>query len=165
MKYSARPGPVSPSPEGESVRDWLYRRIVEGTPDAVVFADPEGVIRLWNAGAQAIFGYSAEEAIGQTLDLIVPEKLRERHWEGYRHAVETGASSLGGEMLKVPAVTKGGDRISLEFTVALVRDPDGDLQGVAAVIRDVTERWQGEKVLKERLAALEAELEASRGSG
>jgi PAS domain S-box-containing protein len=142
--------------------DWLYRRIVEETPDAVVFADREGVIRLWNAGAQAIFGHSAEEAIGQTLDLIVPEKLRERHWKGYRHAMETGTSSLGGDMLKVPAVTQGGDRISLEFTVGLVRDPEGDLRGVAAVIRDVTERWREDKALKERLRVLEAELEASR---
>jgi PAS domain S-box-containing protein len=145
--------------------DWLYRRIVEETPDAVVFADGEGVIRLWNAGAQAVFGYSAEEAIGQTLDLIVPEKLRDRHWKGYRHAMETGTSELGGDMLKVPAVSKSGDRISLEFTVALIRDPQGDLAGVAALIRDVTERWLGDKALKERLATVESELEAAQRPG
>ena len=71
-------------------REWLCQRIVEDAPDAIIFADRDGVIRLWNAGAQAVLGYQPEEALGQTLDLIVPEHLRERHWEGFRRVMATG---------------------------------------------------------------------------
>lgn len=140
--------------------EWLCRQIVEKARDAIIFADREGVIRLWNSGAEIIFGYKAEEALGQTLDLIIPEKFRARHWEGYHRVMATGITKYGQELLKVPAVRKDGMRISLEFTILLVRDESGKLLGAAAIIRDVTERWKQEKALKERLAALEAQVKS-----
>jgi PAS domain S-box-containing protein len=136
--------------------EWLCQQIVEGTSEAIIFADHEGIIRLWNAGAEAMFGYCAHEALGQTLDLIIPERLRGRHWDGYRTVMETGVTRYGRELLAVPALRKDGSRISLEFTIILLRDERGTPIGTAALIRDVTARWQQEKALKERLAALEA---------
>jgi PAS domain S-box-containing protein len=134
-------------------REWLCRRIVEDTPDAIIFADQEGRIQLWNSGAEAIFGYRAEEVLGQTLDLIIPENLRARHWEGYRKAMNTGVTRYGRELLAVPAIRRDGARISLEFSILLVRDDAGGLLGPVAIIRDVTARWQREKALKQQLAA------------
>ena len=134
--------------------EWLCQQIVEETHEAIIFADRDGMIRLWNTGAEAMFGYSAEEVIGQSLDLIIPERLRGRHWEGYHKVMATGVTRYGKELLAVPAVRKDGTRISLEFTVVLLRDAAGQPMGTAALIRDVTERWQQEKALKERLAAL-----------
>ena len=135
----------------------LYRQIVEGSPDAVVAGDAEGNIRLWNAGARAIFGFTAEEAIGKSMDLIIPERLRGRHWDGYRAVMKTGVSRYGsGELLAVPALTKDGRTISIEFTIQLLRDGGGRIVGPAAVIRDVTKRFQREKELARRLKDLEA---------
>jgi PAS domain S-box-containing protein len=134
---------------------WLCREIVAAAGDAIVFADGSGVIRLWNAAAEAMFGHSAEEAIGQTLDLIIPERLRERHWEGYRTVMETGTTRYGREILAVPALRKDGSRISVEFSIALLRNDRGEIAGPAAIMRDVTARWNEEKKLKERLASLE----------
>jgi len=136
--------------------DWLYQRIVEGAQDAIISADGEGVIRLWNTGAEHVFGFSATEALGETLDLIVPEKLREKHWEGYRKVMETGVTKYGKELLTVPAIRSDGSRISIEFTIMLLKDTRGRPLGTAAIMRDVTERWQREKELKKRLADLEA---------
>ena len=136
--------------------EWLCQQIVEGTQEAIIFADRDGKIRLWNAGAEALFGYQAEEAMGHGLDLIIPERLRGRHWEGYHKVMGTGVTRYGKELLAVPAVRKDGTRISLEFSVVLLRDEAGEPLGIAALIRDVTARWQREKALKERLAALEA---------
>ena len=136
-------------------QEWLSQQIVEKAADAIIFADREGIIRLWNSGAEAIFGYSAEEAIGETLDPIVPEKLRERHWEGYRKVMETGVTRYGSELLAVPALNKDDSRMSVEFTIVLLKDDSGKPQGTAAIMRDVTKRWQKEKELKKRLAALE----------
>ena len=133
----------------------LYRRIVEGVPDAVVFADREGIIRLWNGGAEAMFGFRADEALGRSLDLIIPEKMRKRHWEGYYKVIETGVTRYGKELLSVPGIRKDGSRVSLEFSVALIPGDDGSMQGIVAVLRDVTERWMKEKDLKERLTLLE----------
>ena len=135
----------------------LYQQIIEGAQDAIVFADSDGIIRLWNSGAEAIFGYSAEEALGQTLDLIVPEKMRERHWEGYRKVMDTGVTKYGSDILAVPALKKDDSRLSVEFTIVLLKDDTGKPQGTAAIMRDMTERWQREKELKKRLAELEAE--------
>jgi len=136
-------------------QDWLSEQIVRKAADAIIFADEEGIIRLWNSGAEAIFGYKAEEALGHSLDLIVPEKLRKRHWEGYRKVMATGKTRYGKETLAVPAIGKGDSRISIEFTIVLVTNDSGEPLGTAAIIRDVTARWLKEKELKERLAELE----------
>ncbi len=139
--------------------DELCRRIVEDSQVAIIFADCDGIIRLWNSGAETMFGYRAEEALGQTLDLIVPERQRSRHWEGYRRVMATGATKYGREVLAVPAMTKDGKRISIEFSIALLRGPTGELLGAAAIMQDVTARWEQQKELRGRLAALEAKLE------
>src|SRR5436309_11984985 len=138
--------------------EWLCQQIVEGTQEAVIFADQDGLIRLWNAGAEAMFGYSTAEAVGQSLDLIIPERQRGRHGEGYRKVMATGVTRYGKELLAVPAQRKDGTRISLEFTIVLLRDGAGELIGTAALIRDVTTRWQEERALKERLAGLQAKV-------
>ena len=135
--------------------EWLCQQIVEKSADAIIFADHDGIIRLWNAGAKAILGYTAEEALDQSLDLIVPEKLRNRHWEGYRKVMATGKTKYGKETLAVPAITKGGNRISIEFTIVLVTNDSGKPLGTAAIIRDVTERFLKQKELRKRLAELE----------
>lgn len=133
----------------------LYRAIVESTPDAVIVADQDGIVTLWNGGAERIFGFSAVEAVGRSLDLIVPERLRQRHWEGYRRVMDTGQTRYGTGLLAVPAVRKDGQRVSIEFTVALLHSADGELTGIAAILRDVTARWLREQELRKRLAALE----------
>lgn len=133
----------------------LFRRIVEEMPEAVIFADRQGVVRLWNRAAETMFGYSADEALGQSLDLIVPERFRARHWDGYRHVMATGVTSYGQRLLAVPAIRKDGQRISIEFSIALLKDERGEVTGAAAVVRDVTARWQAERDLRRRLAALE----------
>jgi PAS domain S-box-containing protein len=135
--------------------EWLYKSIVENAPDAMIFADREGIIRLWNAGAEALFGYSASEALGKTLDIIIPENLRARHWEGYERTMATGETKYGKDLLAVPGIRKDGSRISLEFSIMLLRDEKGEPLGPVAILRDVTARWKKEKELKERLAALE----------
>ena len=145
--------------------EWLCQRIVEETQVAVIFSDRDGIIRLWNSGAEAMFGYRAEEALGQTLDLIVPERQRSRHWEGYTRVMGTGVTRYGRELLAVPALTKDGKRISIEFSIALLRTPSGELLGATAILQDVTARWQQQKDLKSRLATLEAKLEQVGKSG
>lgn len=139
--------------------DALCRRIVHESQDAIIFADHSGTIRLWNSGAEAMFGYQTNEAIGQTLDVIIPERLRQRHWDGWREVMATGVTRYGRELLAVPAMRKDGTRISIEFTIVVLRDGSGKPRGAAATIRDVTTRWQREKDQKQRLADLEARLE------
>ena len=143
----------------------LCQQIVENSQDAIIVADREGIIRLWNAGAAAVFGFQAEEALGQSLDLIIPESLRERHWAGYRRTMGTGTSRYGREVLAVPALRKDGTRISLEFTIVMLRDTAGDVLGAAAIIRDVTARWQRDRAMRERLTALEARLQNALNQG
>jgi PAS domain S-box-containing protein len=135
---------------------WLYQRIVEDSPIAILFADHEGKIRFWNKATETMFGYGADEALGQSLDLIVPEKQRPRHWEGYARVMTTGVTKYGSDPLAVPAMKKDGSRISIEFNIVLLRAPTGELLGAAAMIQDVTVRWQQQKEMKARLAALEA---------
>lgn len=146
----------------ESGRDRLCREIVDGIPDAVVFADREGIIRLWNAGAERLFGYAAGEAVGKSLDIIIPEPIRKRHWDGYFRVIETGVTRYGTELLAVPGIRKDGTRVSLEFSVALLRD-GAAVAGVAAVLRDVTARWLKDKEARERLQALEARVKGAAG--
>lgn len=133
----------------------LYRGILETTPDAILFADREGLIRIWNAGAERIFGFSPAEAPGQSLDLIIPLKLRARHWEGYHRVMAGGESHYGSKLLAVPALRQDGSQLSSEFSIVMLRDALGRVMGVAAIMRDVSERFAQEKALKSRIAALE----------
>jgi PAS domain S-box-containing protein len=136
--------------------DWLCRSIVTESRDAIIFADKDGLIRLWNAGAEAMFGYRAAEMEGRNLEVIIPEALRARHHEGFRRVMATGASRYAADLLAVPGLKKDGSRISLEFTITLIKGDDGEVLGAAAIIRDVSTRWQRDQALKKRLAALEA---------
>ena len=120
-------------------------------PDAVVYCDRAGVIRFWNAGAARIFGFAAAEAIGQSLDIIIPPRLRQRHWDGYHRMMETGRSQHGPEeILSVPANTRSGQTLSVQFTVAPVRDAAGVVAGIVALLRDVTATFQELKRLRQR---------------
>jgi PAS domain S-box-containing protein len=136
--------------------EWLASCIVNTSSDAIMFSDREGVIRLWNSGAEKMFGFTADEALGKSLDLIIPENLRGRHWDGYYRVMQSGSSRYSTDLLSAPALQKGGSRISTEFSMVMVKDEAGEMLGVAAIIRDVSARWQREKELKERIKALEA---------
>ncbi len=136
----------------------LWQQIVTEAHDAIIVADREGVIRLWNRGAEMMFGFSPPEAPDQSLHIIIPENLRERHDRGYDQVMASGRSKYATELLAVPALTKDGSRISVEFTMILIRDHEGRISGAAAIIRDVSARWEKERALKRRLAELEAQL-------
>jgi PAS domain S-box-containing protein len=133
----------------------LAERILEGSPDAILICDPEGRLRFWNRGAERIFGFSRDEALGESLDLIIPERLRARHWAGWNGTMTTGETRYGdGQMLAVPAVHKDGRQISIEFSILLLKEPDGRIDRVVAIVRDVTERYNREKALRAELNAL-----------
>ena len=134
----------------------LSQQILALAPDAILFADQRGIIRLWNLGAERIFGCSANDAIGQSLDLIIPETLRKRHWEGYHKTMATGETRYGIDLLAVPALHQDGSRLSTEFSIVMLNDDDGKPIGVAAILRDVTKRHQQEEKLLARIADLEA---------
>ena len=133
--------------------DQLCRTLVHEAADAIVYADAEGMIGFWNKGAERIFGFSANEAIGKSLDIIIPERLRARHWSGYRETIRTGKSRYGaGDLLSVPALRKDGARISVEFTILPFQDSSGRTVGMAAMMRDVTARFDEMKALREAVA-------------
>ena len=134
----------------------LGQQIVENSPDAILFADIRGIIRHWNAGAERIFGFSADEAIGQSLDLIIPERLRAPHWESYFKVMETGATRYGTDLLSVPALHKDGHQLSCAFSIVLLTDAQGKPLGVASIMRDNSAAFEREKSLKKRIAELEA---------
>jgi PAS domain S-box-containing protein len=135
-----------------TIPDGLAAAILDTVSDAILATDREGVIRFWNPGDARVFGFTAEEAVGSTLDLIIPERLRGRHWAGYERAA-TGKTRYGsGELLCVPASTKDGRQISVEFTIIVLRGPDGRVTGMAAILRDITSRFQELRALKRRLA-------------
>lgn len=137
-------------------QEQLCSRIIAGIGDAVMFSDRQGFIRFWNSAAEKMFGYSTVEALGQSLDLIIPENLRGRHWEGYYRVMESGSSRYSVDLLAAPALRRDGTRISTEFSMALIRNDNDGILGVAAVIRDVSARWQRERELKEQIRELEA---------
>lgn len=135
--------------------DRFYRTLVREAPDAIVYANAEGLIAFWNKGAERVFGFSEAEALGKSLDLIIPENLRKRHWEGFRETVRTGKTRYGaGDVLAVPALRKDGARISIEFTILPFFDRTGRILGMAAILRDVTKRFDAMTALRKELAAL-----------
>lgn len=141
--------------------DRQFQQLLESATDAILVADRQGQIRYWNTGAERMFGYRANEAVGQSLDLIIPENLRSRHWEGYFRVMATGQTKYISDLLTSPGVHKDGSRLSLEFSIVLLRNDGGEIEGCASIMRDVTSRWQREKALKERLAACERTLHGS----
>ncbi|CAG9167998.1 Sensor protein FixL [Cupriavidus laharis] len=138
-----------------------YEQLVSAIGDAIIISDAKGAITLWNPAAERMFGYTQAEAMGQSLDLIIPERLRGRHWEGYDKTMATGITRYGHDLLKVPAVDKDGKAMSIAFTVALLRDADGSISGIVAVIRDETVRFQEERALRKRITELEAQAKVS----
>jgi PAS domain S-box-containing protein len=132
--------------------DSNLEKLISNAPEAILISDAEGVITFWNSGAERLFGHTNTEAVGQSLDLIIPESLRARHWDGYRRVMATGETKYKTGVLSSPGVKKDGSRVSLEFSMILLRDEQNKVQGCASIIRDVTERWNREKELKEKLA-------------
>ncbi|MFL9875160.1 PAS domain-containing protein [Paraburkholderia megapolitana] len=135
-----------------------FEQLVNAIGDAVVISDAHGAITLWNPAAERMFGFTQAEALGQSLDLIIPERLRGRHWDGYNKTMATGETRYGHDLLKVPAVDKSGRSMSIAFTVALLHSPQGDVTGIVAVIRDETSRFSEDRALRKRVAELEAKV-------
>jgi PAS domain S-box-containing protein len=134
------------------IQDQLGSALLASSSDAIIATDREGKIVFWNPGAERIFGFAASEAMGQSLDLIIPENLRARHWDGFHRVMQTGTSRYGhGDLLSVPGLTKEGRRISVEFTIVMLRDDEG-ITGTVAVMRDVTRRFEELRELKRKLA-------------
>ena len=143
------------------LQDAQLGRLVRHLADAVVIADAMGTIVFWNTGAQAMFGWSAGEAVGRSLDLIIPERLRKRHWDGYVQVMESGHTEYGNRLLEVPATHRDGHAISVAFTVTLLMVDDQTRPvGIAAVMRDDTQRWQERREARAEIAALRARLSA-----
>ena len=141
----------------EAELDRLGRAVLGAAAEAIVAVDREGVIRFWNPGAERLFGFAAAEAVGRTVDIIIPEPQRARHWAGFRRVMETGESRYGdGDLLAVPGLRKDGARVSLEFTIVPLRAPEGQVEGMAAVLRDVTRRFEEMRALRRELAAARA---------
>ena len=137
-----------------SLYDILAKAVLSTSSDAIIAADKEGIIRFWNPGAERIFGYARNDAIGQSLDIIIPERLRKCHWDGYRHVIEGGESRYGaGDILAVPGIAKDGTGLSIEFTIVPLRNEAGYLAGLVAIMRDVTKRFEELRALKRKLAA------------
>lgn len=138
--------------------DRFSRTLLSDGPDATIYADAQGLIQFWSHGAERIFGFTASEALGKSLDIIVPENLRERHWHGYDNTMQTGKTRYGaGDLLAVPALRKDGTRISVEFTVLPFHDENGNIAGIGAILRDVTKQFEEMKALRKQLAAARAQ--------
>ena len=136
-------------------------QLVAAVGDAIIASDANGNITLWNPGAARMFGYSEDEALGRSLDLITPERLRNRHWEGYNHSMATGTTKYGNDLLRVPATHKDGRSMSIAFTVAMLFTPENKVGAVVAIIRDETTRFNDDRALRKRLAEAEAKVAAT----
>ena len=136
----------------------LYKSIGEATSDAIIFADRDGLIRLWNRGAELIFGHSAADALGQSLDLIIPERLRDAHWQAFDRSLRTGETKYTDRVLTTRSKHKTGARLYVDLSFGLVRDAHGTVLGAFAIGRDCTERYLAQGAMKARIASLEAQL-------
>ncbi len=137
------------------LEDWhgaLARALLRSGGDAIIACDSDGFIRFWNPGSVRIFGYTEDEAVGHSLDIIIPERMRARHWHGYRTMMSSGQSRYsGGDVLAVPALRKDGSQLSVEFTIMILKGAHGDIRGLGAVMRDVTARFDEIKALRRQL--------------
>jgi len=149
----------------ELAHEALCRRLVDEAEAGILFAARDGRIRLWNRGCERIFGWPAAGVLGQSMDFFIPDKHRARHWEGWDAVMKSGVTKYGHEPLAVPALTKDGRRISIEFFIVLLRDPEGQVFGAGAIIQDVSARWERDKQLRQKLATLESQLKGSVTTG
>ncbi len=136
------------------------KALVESIGDAVIASDPSGAINLWNPSATRMFGYTEAEALGKSLDIIIPQRQQQRHWDGYHKTMETGITRYGNDVLRVPAVHKDGHTLSIAFTVAMLHTPDGKISSIVAVVRDESARFAEDRALKKRLTELEMQAAA-----
>jgi PAS domain S-box-containing protein len=141
--------------EGESLG-----RLLDQGPDAVILAGTDGLISYWNAAAERIFGHSPESALGQSLDLIIPDEYRESHWRGFDRALEAGDTKFRGQVLPTRAVRADGETIYVELSFSIVKDDDGTVVGALAFARDITERWNRDRELRRKLRELQQPREA-----
>ena len=135
----------------------LAKAVLSTASDAIIATDHDGMITFWNPGAARIFGFTHDEAMGQSLDIIIPENLRARHWDGYHRTMATGESRYGeADLLAVPGLRKDGRRVSVEFTIVMLKDAQGNMTGTAAILRDVTKQFEELRKLRRQLAEAKA---------
>ncbi len=132
-----------------------FQQLVNAVGDAIVVCDASGAITFWNPAAERLFGFVEQEALGQSLDLIIPERQRQRHWDGYNKTMQTGQTRYGNDVLRVPALHKDGRTLSIAFTVAMLFSAEKTVTAIIAIIRDETARFSEERSLRKRLAELE----------
>lgn len=136
----------------------LFQALIEQLADAVIFADRQGRIQVWNAGAETVFGYAAHEVRGRRLDVLIPERLRSAHWAAFDAAIATGLMKHGRESMTTRSIRKDGSDLYVDLSFALVKDGTGQVLGSVAVARDITSRVRAEKELRKRIAELEAHV-------
>jgi PAS domain S-box-containing protein len=135
-----------------------FKQLVEGAGDAIMVCDAKGAITLWNRAAERIFGFTEAEALGQSLDMIIPQRQRQRHWDGYQKTMETGITKYGADLLRVPALHKDGHTLSIAFTVSMLFSGSRDVTGIVAIVRDETVRFAEERKLRARLQEAETTI-------
>ena len=135
-----------------------FKQLVEGAGDAIMVCDAKGAITLWNRAAERIFGFTEAEALGQSLDMIIPQRQRERHWDGYNKTMETGITKYGADLLRVPALHKDGHTLSIAFTVSMLFSENREVTGIVAIVRDETARFAEERKLRARLQEAETTI-------
>ncbi|MET3918087.1 PAS domain S-box-containing protein [Variovorax sp. OAS795] len=135
-----------------------FKQLVEGAGDAIMVCDAKGAITLWNRAAERIFGFTEAEALGQSLDMIIPQRQRQRHWDGYNKTMETGITKYGADLLRVPALHKDGHTLSIAFTVSMLFSENREVTGIVAIVRDETARFAEERKLRARLQEAETTI-------
>jgi PAS domain S-box-containing protein len=133
-------------------------QLVANAGDAVMVSDAKGAIVLWNKACERIFGFTEAEALGQSLDVIIPMRQRQRHWEGYQKTMETAITKYGADLLRVPALHKNGHTLSIAFTVSMLFSAEGKVTGIAAIVRDESKRFADDRELRKRLVEAEAKV-------
>lgn len=134
----------------------LSQLIIESMPEALIFSDPEGAIKIWNAGATSLFGYTPEDALGRSLNLIIPDHLRKAHWDGFHQAIMRGSTTHGRRSAITRALHKAGQQLYVDMSFSVVGDNDGKIIGALAIARDATERYVEERNLRRQLAEMKS---------
>jgi PAS domain S-box-containing protein len=135
-----------------------FQALVTSVGDGIMASDAQGLITLWNPACERMFGFTEADALGKSLDLIIPQRQQKPHWDGYHKTMETGKTKYGNDVLRVPAVHKDGHTLSIAFTVSMLYNPDGSVSAIVAVIRNESVKFAEERALKKRINELEMQL-------